>query len=182
MFGLKVDHEIELGLLEERHAEQLFALISQNRAQLRQWLGWLDGTTAVEDTKAFVRGSLQRFAYNNGFAAGIWYKGKLAGSIDFHSFDWTARQTAIGYWLAAGFEGKGIMTRSCRAMCDYAFGELGLNRVSIHAATGNSKSRAIPERLGFVQEGIARQSEWLYDHYVDLVAYSMLASDWKHNK
>jgi ribosomal-protein-serine acetyltransferase len=40
------------------------------------------------------------------------------------------------------------------------------------------KSRAIPEKLGFVQEGITRQEEWLYDHYVDHVIYGLLAKDW----
>ena len=48
----------------------------------------------------------------------------------------------------------------------------------IHCAVGNRRSRAIPERLGFTQEGIARDAEWLYDHYVDLVTYSLLAPEW----
>jgi ribosomal-protein-serine acetyltransferase len=40
------------------------------------------------------------------------------------------------------------------------------------------KSRAIPERLSFRIEGIMRQNEWLYDHFVDHVVYGMIRSDY----
>jgi ribosomal-protein-serine acetyltransferase len=70
------------------------------------------------------------------------------------------------------------MTRSCRAIITYLFNELKLNRVEIRAAEFNMKSRSVPERLGFVQEGIVRQEEWINDHYVDHVIYGMLAKDW----
>jgi ribosomal-protein-serine acetyltransferase len=70
------------------------------------------------------------------------------------------------------------MTKACRFLVDYAFAELKLNRVEIRCATGNHKSRAIPERLGFKLEGTVRQAEWLYDHFVDHALYGMLASEW----
>ena len=58
---------------------------------------------------------------------------------------------------------------------DHAFGELGLHRVEIKAAEGNRRSRAIPERLGFEQEGILREAECVDDRYMDLVVYGLLA-------
>lgn len=64
-------------------------------------------------------------------------------------------------------------------MVDYAFNELNLNRVEIRCAVENKKSRAIPERLHFVNEGCIRQAEWLYDHYVDHIVYGMLKEEWK---
>ena len=50
MFRLKIDDDLELQLLEERHAEELFALTDENRDYLREWLPWLDNTTCVSGT------------------------------------------------------------------------------------------------------------------------------------
>lgn len=109
----------------------------------------------------------------------IRYNGELAGVIGFHRVDWLNHSTSIGYWLAEDFQGKGIMTASCRCLLDYAFGNLGMNRVEIRCATENLRSRAIPERLGFTEEGLIRQAEWLYDHYVDHLVYGLLREEWK---
>jgi ribosomal-protein-serine acetyltransferase len=43
----------------------------------------------------------------------------------------------------------------------------------------NRRSRAIPERLGFRQEGTLRQAELVDARYLDSVMYSMLAADWR---
>jgi ribosomal-protein-serine acetyltransferase len=66
-------------------------------------------------------------------------------------------------------------------MLEYAFSRLMLNKVEIRCATGNLKSCAIPQRLGFKQEGIIRQGEWLYDHFVDLNLYGLLVGEWMHS-
>ena len=71
--------------------------------------------------------------------------------------------------------------RACKAYIAYGFNELDLNRIEIRVAEENKKSRAIPEKLGFQEEGKIRQAEWLYDHYVDHVIYGLLAEEWKQN-
>ena len=70
------------------------------------------------------------------------------------------------------------MTQACRAMVAYGFSERGLNRIEIHCAPANVKSRAIPERLGFRIEGTLRQADKLVDGYVDNVVYGLLASEY----
>ncbi|HUP80906.1 MAG TPA: GNAT family protein, partial [Pirellula sp.] len=99
------------------------------------------------------------------------------GMIGFHEIDLANHAASIGYWLSSTFQGRGIMTRACRAVVDHARKDLDLNRVVIRCATENRKSRAIPERLGFHLEGIQREAEWLNDRFVDLAAYSLLKSD-----
>lgn len=71
------------------------------------------------------------------------------------------------------------MTKALKALIDYGFKELELNKIEISVAVENKKSRALPERFGFVEEGKIRQAEWLYDHYIDHVIYGLLATEWK---
>ena len=179
MFRFRIDDDTELRLLENRHAEELFALTDQNREHLRRWLPWLDNNRSLEDTRAFIAKSLIQYANNKGFPTGIWFKGALAGVIGYNTIDCSVRTASIGYWIGASFQGQGLVTGACRALIDYAFNGLGLNRVEIRCATGNKKSQAIPERLGFKQEGTVRQAEWLYDHFVDHAVYGVLASEWQ---
>ena len=71
------------------------------------------------------------------------------------------------------------MTKCCQTVVSDAFTHLRLHRVVIRCAVENRRSRAIPEHLGFTLEGIARESEWLYDHFLDIAVYAMLENEWK---
>jgi ribosomal-protein-serine acetyltransferase len=180
MFRAAVRPDIDLMLLEERHAPTLFALVDHERERLREWLPWVDATRAEDDMLAFIRRTLEQFASNNGFTAGVWVEQRLAGIIGTHKIHWPNRRVELGYWLAREFQGRGIMTEACRAVTLHALAELELNRVEIRCATGNEKSRAIPRRLGFTHEGTLREAELVNGRFLDLEVYAMLRRDWKH--
>jgi ribosomal-protein-serine acetyltransferase len=182
MFQLVVDAETGLELLEEQHAAELFALVDRNRESLREWLPWLDQNTSADQTRAFIRASLQQHANRNGFACGVRHRGALAGVIGLHAIDWPNRSTGLGYWLDGAQRGRGLVTKSCAVLIDHLFGELGLHRVVVECAVGNVRSCAIPERLGFSREGVLRQREWLYDHFVDHVLYAMVSTEWSERR
>jgi ribosomal-protein-serine acetyltransferase len=178
MFRRTIDDDTELRLLDGRCVQELWELTDQNRDHLRPWLPWVDSTTSPLDTIDFVRGALRQYADDNGFQAGIWYQGRLAGAIGYHYWNWHTRSTEIGYWLGAAYTGRGLMTAACRAMINYAFDDLRLNRVEIRCAVGNQPSRAIPERLGFKLDGVLRQLERLPGGLQDQLVWSMLRSEW----
>lgn len=179
MFMLDVDEEISLRMLNAKDAEKLFEITDRSRDYLREFLPWLDHTKTVEDSYQFIMNNFQVYAERKGVSAGIIYRGELAGIAGYNELDWVNKVASIGYWLDYEQQGKGIMTRVVRALTDYAFYKYDLNRVEISAAYANKKSQGIPERLGFKKEGILRQKEWLYDHFVDHVIYSMLKSEWE---
>ncbi len=179
MFSHRIDENLELRLPEERHIDESHALVIQNLEHLKVWLPWATDEYSLEDTRQFIRRNLQQFAEGQGFAVQILFQGRLAGTIGYNKFDWPDKKTELGYWLAASFVGQGLMTRACRALIDHAFNELKLHRVEIHCARDNRRSRAVPERLGFQQEGVLRQAEWVRDHFNDLVVYGMLVNEWQ---
>lgn len=110
---------------------------------------------------------------------GFWNGDTFGGSIGLYKIDWSNRIARIGYWLDADFEGKGLVTRAAGTLVDLALSELRLNRIEIRCAPANAASRAVPQRLGFTQEGTHRQVLAIHGGFQDLVMYAMLACDWR---
>ena len=179
MFSRRIEEELELRPVDERYAEELTALVRHDIAHLKPWMPWATERYSVEDAREFIRRQIRQYAEDQGFATLVFFRGRVAGSIGYNHIDWSNRKTDIGYWLGAEFLGQGIMTKACGALVEHSFKELRLNRVEIYCAVENRRSRRIPERLGFVEEGTHRQAEWVHDHFKDLVSYSMLAREWR---
>lgn len=179
MFRLPVDDSLDLVLLEPRHAGMLFALVDDNRAHLRRYLPWVDLTRTVNDSMAFVQRSLEQLSRAESLQVGLFTRGALAGMAGYHTIDWANRRTGIGYWLADGYQGKGLMTRAVRGLTTHAFMSLGLHRLEIRMAPDNHRSRKVAERAGYHPEGTCRGAEWLHDRFVDHLVFSMLAPEWR---
>ena len=177
MFSFHVRDGLELGLLEEHHAEDLYAAVDMNREYLKQWLPWVEVTQCPNDTQQFIRTTALEFASRSSIVTGIWWDSSLVGTIGLHKIDWLNRRAEIGYWIVEPAPGNGLVSSCVKAMLRYAFHNLALNRVEIRCAVGNGRSCAVPERLGFCFEGISRDGQWLNGKFVDLRIYAKLARD-----
>jgi len=179
MFHKSVRPGLELRQLAERDAATALEAIDRDRADLRRWLAWVDRSTTLDDTLTFIRTETEKHTATGEIAAGIWVGQQLAGTIGTHLIDRLNRKVEIGYWLGTPFRGRGIMTEACRALVEYCFRELDLNRVEIRCAAGNQASRAIPARLGFIHEATLKEAQLLYDTYHDLEIWRMLRKDFR---
>lgn len=178
-FTLHVDEHLVLRQRRFEDAEELFALTEANRTRLREWLPWLDSCTRVEDTRANIQHELERARAGVGLAVVLWYDDRIAGVGGYNAIDHSNRVAHIGYWLGAAFEGRGIMTRANQALVDYGFAQRGLLRQTIAAGVGNTRSRAVAERLGFRWEGVLRDAENLYGRQIDHALYALTRRDWE---
>ena len=175
---MKITDKISLRPLQVDDANYMYNTIDAQREYLGQWLPFVAGTTSVAVTKAFVDSAVDADDKTYTIRSGD----KFVGLIGFKATDKANRKTEIGYWLSEEHQGQGIMTRAVERLCKYAFEELGLNRVQICCAVGNTPSSNIPRRLCFKFEGIERAGELFPDgSFADIEVYSFLKNECNSN-
>jgi ribosomal-protein-serine acetyltransferase len=180
-FDLPPEIPVVLGLrlrpLADDDAEELFALTDANRAHLRRWLPWLDQTRVPAATAAFIAFTQREAAAGAALHCVIEEGGRIVGVCGYNRLVQADRAGTLGYWLAAEAQGRGVMTRAITALTSYGFAKLDLHRQVIACAEANHASAAVAERCGYRFEGLAREAEWLYDHFVSHRIYARLSSD-----
>lgn len=138
---------------------------------------WMTPDYSADSAKKFItEGIINRLQRKN-LGLAIFRNDTLIGSIGFAHFDWDARKTEIGYWIDRDEEGKGVITRACRTLIEYAFHHLNMRRVEIRCAQDNIRSAVVPERLGFMKEGTLRKAEMIHGKLHDFNIYGLLADD-----
>ena len=177
--ALRVNDEIELVPLVVAQSARLFAVVDANRAYLREWLPWVDRTTSVADTTAFLEACVRDRDAGLAYGFLIERARDVCGTLGLNRIDKANRSADLGYWLAKDFQRQGIVTAACEALLRFGFSSAQLNRVTLAAAVGNERSVRLAERLGFSYEGTSREAEWVNDRFVDHARYALLKRDWE---
>lgn len=76
------------------------------------------------------------------------------------------------------YRGKKIGESSLIAMINYAFEELDLHRIWLHVFPENKGAIRLYEKLGFVYEGMERESHYNKLIFKNQLRYSILRSEW----
>lgn len=174
---LWVTPDLKLRSLTEKDASSLFQLTEINRARLKTWLPWLDQVQAEINSLTFIQELEAKRFRSEELQFGLFQHNTLCGMVGTHHINWINRNTTLGYWIGAEFEGRHFVSQACARLICYLFDKLNLHRVAIHCAVQNYRSQTIAEHLGFQREGVLHDIEWLYDHFVDHVIYAKFNRD-----
>lgn len=160
------------------------ALLVANYQRLARWFpGAFDTPPTLEGTRADLERGGQAWLEGSQLPLAITVKAEtgrlLAGWVNL-LIDVQARSAEVGYWLDAGFEGRGLVTRAVTAVLDHAFGPLGLHRVELQTTADNARSQRVAQRLGFTQEGVLREAAAFPTERRDVVVHGLLAREWRH--
>lgn len=84
------------------------------------------------------------------------------------------------YYVTIGdrnYLGKGVAARASKLLLDYAFRQLGLNRVYLYTEAENTAAVRSYERIGFRREGLMKQDLFSGGRYVDRYVYGISKKD-----
>lgn len=100
----------------------------------------------------------------------------LIGAIGLQ-FDRQNQSAELGYWIGKPYWHQGYATEAARAVLEFAFRELGLNRVEARHMTKNPASGRVMQKIGMTYEGTLRQSIYRFGNFEDAALYSILRQE-----
>ena len=104
--------------------------------------------------------------------------GRFIGWIGLQHWDHDNRSANLGYVFAEYAWGQGYATEAGRALLEWGFDVMDLNRVSAQTDTRNEASARVLTKLGFTLEGILRENVIVDGEVSDDATYSLLRREW----
>jgi RimJ/RimL family protein N-acetyltransferase len=105
---------------------------------------------------------------------------RLIGTVGLHRIDAVNRSATLGLQIGDNAsKGRGYGREAVRLALKYAFEELNLNRVELSVFADNWRAIRTYQKVGFVQEGCARQAQYRNGRYQDEYRFAMLRSEWE---
>lgn len=157
-------------------APRMYEAIDKNRDHLMRHMSWAKTHDSVEVTRAWIRETRGKFEAMTDFPFGIFTRddGRFVGGCGLHvRGEPVPCALEIGYWLCENETNKGYAREAAEALTRVALDLARTDRVIIRAAVDNTRSRRVPEALGYTFEGIARKSLRTNDIPTDAAIYAM---------
>jgi RimJ/RimL family protein N-acetyltransferase len=101
------------------------------------------------------------------------------GSCGFHQINWRNRSGEVGIIIGEkNCWGRGFGTEALRALLEWGFGTLNLNRIYLRVFADNLRAIRSYEKLGFELEGRMRQDDFRDGAYRDTLLMGLLREEW----
>jgi RimJ/RimL family protein N-acetyltransferase len=125
--------------------------------ELAHWIHGLPAPYELADAERFIADARHRLLLDERarLAVTAAATGEVLGSV---SLDRHADREAaeIGYWVKREARRRGVALGAARLIVDWAFAELGVERLELLTYPGNEASQALAGRLGFTRECLLR--------------------------
>ncbi len=153
-----------------------------NDERVTRYLTWLPHGSP-ELTKQLLTDWCARYDDLSYYNWVIEFEGTPIGNISAVHLNEKSEHAELGYCMGYDYWGKGIMTEAAKAVIDFLFSEVGVNRVAIGHAVKNPASGRVAQKCGLTYEGTSRQYYKSFSgEFHDVSHYGILRSEWEAQK
>jgi RimJ/RimL family protein N-acetyltransferase len=136
--------------------------------------------TTVEGFEKFIGWTHRQQAAGRYVCFGIVPDGQThaVGLIQVRALDAAFEIAEWGFALGSAFWGTGVFQASARAVVDFVFAEMPVERLEARAVTANGRGNGALRKLGATCDAMLRQSFRLGGTRFDQMLWSILRKDW----
>lgn len=153
------------------------AEIASTSELLPHW-SWAKTDKSVDDVKKFISTALachsKECPEEMNFSILSKEDNRFLGMLWFFEINWFVPTFEMLYWLDTRETGKGYMTEAINALARASFQVYAAKRIQIKVSVSNSKSIAIPQKLGFKLE--AEMENYFFNFVTENVTNGLLFS------
>lgn len=183
---MATDHQIELTseALSLRpfcldDAEAVCKAVIESLDDLLPWLPWCHPQYTIADTRTFLEGRAAAYENEGEYAFAIVQRAgdRFVGACGINQIDEANARANLGYWMRSSATRRGYATQATLILARWAFQSLGLERIEIVVAVGNTASHRVATKAGATREGIARKRLNVRGLAHDAVVFSLVRED-----
>ena len=150
-----------------------------NDERVCRFLSWSPHESA-EATKQLLESWCAAYENDKTYNWAMEYEGVVIGSISVVEIKERHERAEIGYCMGYDYWNKGIMSEAAKAVIDYLFREVGVNRIDISHAVKNPASGRVAQKCGLTYEGTKREYfRSSAGEFLDISYYGILRSEWE---
>lgn len=150
-----------------------------NDERVTRFLTW-DPHGTPELTRKLLDLWCGEYEHDNCYNWAMELDGQIIGNISVVRICERSEYADLGYCMGYDYWGRGLMTEAARAVIDYLFANVGVNRISIGHAVGNPASGRVAQKCGLTYEGTKREFfKARNGEFLDISEYSILRSEWE---
>ncbi|WP_291732601.1 GNAT family protein [Leisingera sp. F5] len=106
----------------------------------------------------------------------------LCGIAGLENISMVNRDAIVALFIEQSRRRQGIGIRSLALLLDFAFRQIGLNRITSYYRADNTRSEELTTRAGFVAEGRMREAWYAEGRYFDMITVGLLREEWEASR
>ena len=138
---------------------------------------------SLDVTKQLLEAWCASYDEPNTYNWAMEYEGEPIGGIRVVKLNENSERAELGYCMGYDYWNKGLMTEAAKAVIDFLFSEVGVNRVEISHAVKNPASGRVAQKCGLTYEGTKHEYfKSSSGEFLDISFYGIIKSEWQRLK
>ena len=167
-----------LRAFEDSDAEEFAIAARESVASVGPWMPWCHAAFSQQDALNWFETCRAGLASCTAHEFGVFAQDSNAflGGAGLNALNHQHLFCNLGYWVRQSAQRRGVASRCVHALAAHAFEVLGLQRVEIVVALGNTPSEGVARQCGALLEGVARNRLQLSSGSVPASVFSLVPS------